>query len=438
MLRLAAAGAVATLALCLSAATAGAAPGPNPVLAAAGDIACAPNMAETTTTCHQAETAAIVGAIDPTAVAVLGDNQYEIGFLPAYQSVFDATWGAFRSKAFPVPGNHEYYRVGADGYYAYFGAAAGDPTRGYYAYRLGDWRILALNSNCTYVPCQAGSEQEQWVRRELAAHPRGCTMAYWHHSRFSSQGGDPRMRDIWRDLAAARVDVVLSGHNHNYERFAGQDADGHLDPFGGPREFVVGTGGRSLGAIRAGGRNSEVRQDRVFGVLALVLAPSGYAWSFDSEGGAFVDTGSTPCHDKVRPTIRLASVRPGAFRAAKRGRVLAATGDPTASGGAVVRFRLSEPASVAFTVQRPAPGRRFRDTCLPAQRRPSGSRGCTRWVALAGAVTRRLPGGHNRLLLSGRLGGRRLAPGAYRLFVTLTDRAQNTGVPAPIGFHIVR
>src|SRR5205823_4668441 len=117
MLRVAGTLAAAVLAACATAPAAGAAAGTDPVLAAAGDIACAPNMAETPTVCHQAETAAIVGAIDPTAVAVLGDNQYEVGFLPAYQSVFDATWGAFRSKTFPVPGNHEYYRVGADGYY---------------------------------------------------------------------------------------------------------------------------------------------------------------------------------------------------------------------------------------------------------------------------------------------------------------------------------
>jgi calcineurin-like phosphoesterase family protein len=430
--------ATTVLAASALASPAGAAAGPAPVLAAAGDIACAPNRPETPTACHQAETAAIVGAIDPTAVAVLGDNQYETGYLPYYQSVFDATWGAFRPKTFPVPGNHEYYRVRADGYYGYFGAAAGDPTKGYYAYDLGNWHILALNSNCTYVPCAAGSPQEQFVRSELAARPQGCTMAYWHHALFSSQGGDPRMRDIWRDLTAARVDVVLSGHNHNYERFAGQDADGRLAPFSGPREFLVGTGGRDLSAIRRAGRNSEVHQDTVFGVLALVLAPSGYAWSYDSEGGAFVDTGSTPCHDKVPPVIRLASVRPGAFRAAARGRFLAAAGGPAPSGGAVLRFRLSEPASVTFTVQRPAPGRRFRDTCLPAPRRPSGSLGCTRWIALSNAVTRRLAGGHNRLLLSGRLGGRRLAPGSYRVLTTLTDRAENAGAPAPIGFRIVR
>src|SRR6202022_214772 len=119
--------------------------------------------------------------------------------------------------------------------------------------------------------------------------------------------------------------------------------------------------------IRGAGRNSEVRNDRAFGVLALVLSRTGYAWSFDSEGAAFVDTGSTPCHDKVPPAIRLADIRPGAFRAASRGRFLAATGGPTASGGAVLRFRLSEPASVTFTVQKPAPGQRFGATCLPAR-----------------------------------------------------------------------
>jgi hypothetical protein len=427
----------ATVALCLTAAAAGAAPGRDPILAAAGDIACAPNTPRTPTACHYAETAAIVGAINPTAVALLGDNQYESGFLPYYMRAFDPTWGVFRPRTFPVPGNHEYNRVGADGYYAYFGAAAGDPARGYYAYDIGSWHILALNSNCTYVPCAAGSAQEQWVRSELAAHPRSCTMAYWHHSLFSSQGGDPRMRDIWRDLGAARVDVVLSGHNHNYERFAGQDATGHLDPFAGPREFVVGTGGRDLGAIRGAGRNSEIRQDKAFGVLALVLSRTGYAWSFDSEGGAFVDTGSTPCHDKVPPTIGLANVRPGAFRAAARGRFLAAIGTPTASGGAILRFRLSEPASVSFTVQQASLGRRVGAMCVPARRRPVGGLGCTFWVPLAGTTTRRLPGGHNRLVLSGRLGGRRLDAGRYRLLATPTDRTQNVGVPAPIGFRIV-
>jgi acid phosphatase type 7 len=409
----------------------------DPVLAAAGDIACQPGQLETPITCRAAETARIVAAINPTAVAVLGDNQYEVGGLAAYRTVFDATWGAFRARTFPVPGNHEYYRVRADGYYGYFGAAAGDPAKGYYAYDLGDWHVLALNSNCAYVPCAAGSEQEQWVRQQLAARAQACTLAYWHHALYSSQGGDPRMRDIWNDLVQARADVVLSGHNHNYERFAPQDAGAHLDPLHGPREFVVGTGGRSLGAIHGLGPNSELRQDRVFGVLALTLSRRGYAWSYDSVDGSFSDTGSTACHDKVPPTVRLASVRPGAFRAAGRGRFVAAAGS-VAGGGAVLRFRLSEAALVGFTLQRAAPGRRFRETCLPVRRRPSGSLGCTRWLAIPGAVERGLPGGHNRLLLSGRLGGRRLAPGRYRLVAAPTDRAQNQGAAALIPFRIVR
>ena len=409
----------------------------DPILAAAGDIACSPGMLESPSVCHEAETAQLLAGINPTAVAALGDNQYEVGALSAYQTVFDSTWGAFRARMFPVPGNHEYYRVGADGYYAYFGSAAGDPAKGYYTYDLGDWRILALNSNCDYVPCAAGSQQEQWVRQQLAARPQACTLAYWHHSLYSSQGGDPRMRDIWNDLVQARVDVVLSGHNHNYERFAPQDSTAHLDLLRGPREFLVGTGGRSLGVIHGRRPNSEVRQDRVFGVLALTLAPHGYAWSYDSEDGSFTDTGSAPCHDKVPPALRLASLRPGAFRAAARGRFVAA-GSPVGGGGAILRFRLSEPSSVAFTVQQPLPGRRFRGTCIPARRRPSGSAGCSRWVALSQPATRFLSGGHNRLLLSGRLGGRRLAPGRYRLVVTPTDRAQNLGAPVYVSFRIVR
>jgi acid phosphatase type 7 len=436
---LAAGALLATAVAGVTASRAGAAPGPYPLIAAAGDIACAPNTPKTPTQCHQAETSAIVGAIDPTAVLVLGDNQYETGYLPYYQAVFDATWGAFKPITFPVPGNHEYYRVAADGYYGYFGAAAGDPTKGYYAYDLGGWHILALNSNCDYVPCAAGSPQEQFVRSELVKQPQSCTLAYWHHSLFSSQGGDPRMRDIWRDLTAARVDVVLSGHNHNYERFAGQDADRRLSPFAGPREFVVGTGGRSLGRISRIGRNSEAHNDSVFGVLALVLAPHGYAWSFDAENGAYNDTGSTPCHDKVPPVLRLASVRPGAFRAARRGKFLdAASGALSAGGGAVLRFRLSEAASVTFTVQRPGPGRRAGATCVPARRRPSGATGCTAWTSLGNGATRGLPGGHNRLVLSGKFGGRRLGPGAYRLLVTLVDRAQNLGKPVSLPFRIIR
>jgi hypothetical protein len=428
-------------ALAAAAVTAGALAAPasaDPIMAAAGDIACPPNLPETPTSCHQAETAAIVGAIKPTAVAVLGDNQYETGFLPYYQQVYDATWGQFRPMTFPVPGNHEYYRVGADGYFNYFGAAAGNPARGYYAYDLGRWHILALNSNCTYVPCAAGSPQEQFVRRELAGRRRGCIMAYWHHALFSSQGGDPRMRDIWRDLTDARVDVVLSGHNHNYERFAGQDADGRLSPFAGPREFVVGTGGRSLGLIRRVRATSEAHQDQVFGVLALYLAPNGYAWSFDSEGGVYSDTGSAQCHDRIPPTLRRANLRPATFRAAPRGRFIS-TDAATAKGtGTVMRFHLSEPSRVTFAVQRPDPGRRSRGTCVPARQRPTGSAGCTYWTPITSPASRNLRGGHNRLVLSGRFGGHRLPPGSYRLFTTLVDQAQNAGQPVSLRFQIIR
>jgi hypothetical protein len=428
--------ATATAAVALVAPTSASA---DPVLAAAGDIACPPGVEETATQCHQAETAALVAAINPDAVLPLGDNQYEIGALDAYQSIFDATWGAFRSKEYPVPGNHEYYNVGAAGYYAYFGAAAGDPTKGYYSYDLGNWHLLALNSNCTYVPCGAGSEQERWVRAELVAHSQSCVLAYWHHSLWSSQGGTDKMKSIWKALTDGRADVVLSGHNHNYERFAPQTADGQVDYLRAPRQFTVGTGGRNISRINSRPRfNAQTRNDRVFGVLALTLSAHSYTWRYESEDGSFSDTGSQACHDKTAPAIRTPTLRPDAFRAASRGRALT-TGAAAATGpGANLRFRLSERATVAYSVQVATVGQRTGGVCRPAKRAPKAPRRCRVWVTLPRSATTRLRGGHNRLRFSGRIGGQRLSPGRYRLVARPTDPALNVGPPVSVDFTIVR
>jgi hypothetical protein len=199
-------------------------------------------------------------------------------------------------------GNHEYMTQGAQGYYAYFGAAAGDPARGYYSYQVGSWHVVVLNSNCEEVGgCGAGSPQEAWLRADLAANRSECALGYWHHPRFSSgsvHGDNAFMRDLWRTLQELGVDVVLTGHEHNYERFAPQDADGRADPTRGIREFVVGTGGHpTLYPFAPPRPNSEVRETGTYGVLKLTLGSGSYDWQFlPTAGSSFADTGSGACH----------------------------------------------------------------------------------------------------------------------------------------------
>jgi 3',5'-cyclic AMP phosphodiesterase CpdA len=210
----------------------------------------------------------------------------------------------------PVLGNHDYHSgplPGTDcdpagqpsGYFRYFGAAAGPPNAGYYSFELGGWHFVALNSNCAAVGgCGAGSAQETWLRADLAAHPARCTLAFMHHPRFSSsyeQGKNTHLDAIWRALYAARVELVLAGHDHVYERFAPQDPTGRADP-NGIRQFVVGTGGFSHHPFFAVQPNSEVRNNTSFGVLRLTLRGAGYDWRFvAAAGGSFTDSGSGSC-----------------------------------------------------------------------------------------------------------------------------------------------
>jgi hypothetical protein len=404
----------------------------DPVLAAAGDIACPTTQPFARKSCHQASTAALVRGINPTAVAVLGDNQYESGALPDYLTSFDPTWGAFKGVMRPTSGNHEYVTPGATGYYQYFGPAAGDPTRGYYSYDLGSWHVVVLNSNCRSVPCTTGSAQEQWLRSDLATHSRSCSMAYWHHTLFSSQGGDPRMGDIWQTLRLANVDVVLSGHNHVYERFAPQDAAGVPDPERGPREFVVGTGGKSLGLIRQVRANTEAHDTESFGVLAMTLGSRGYSWRFVTEDRGDTDAGTAACHDHTPAALRSLRIAPPRFTSAKRGASLAA------AVGGTLRYRLSEPASTSFAVLAARGGRRHGTRCLPVRHPVARRNRCTLWVPLPGTFTRPSAGGHQRVRFSGRLAARRLAPGRYQLVATTTDLVGNVGDPARVGFEITR
>jgi acid phosphatase type 7 len=293
-------------ALLLPALSATAAPAQAPILAAAGDIACDPADASynggngTATACHMKATSDLLVGAGYDAVMTLGDNQYEDGSLAKYQISYDATWGRVKAITRPVVGNHEYLTAGAAGYYAYFGAAAGDPATGWYSFDLGGWHLIVLNSNCDSVGgCGPGSPQEQWLAADLAAHPGVCTLAAWHHPRFSSgpHGDDATYQTFWTDLHAAGADVVLNGHDHIYERFAPQTPTGGADRARGIREFVVGNGGKNLTGFPVVRANSEARYAAGYGVLALTLYPNGYAWRFVPEAGtSFTDSGLGLCH----------------------------------------------------------------------------------------------------------------------------------------------
>jgi len=283
-------------------ATTGSATGADPLILAVGDIACDPSNPDfngglgTAATCRQRYTSDIAFASNPTAILPLGDTQYEDATVAKYQQSFDPSWGRVKSIMHPVPGNHEYLSGGA-GYFGYFGAAAGDPTKGYYSFDVGTWHVVVLNGECTYIGgCTAGSPEDVWLQADLAAHPSACTLATWHEPRFSSgQHGDAALDQFWQDLYAAHVDVVLNGHDHDYERFAYQNPAQQADPQG-IREFVVGTGGEEFHDLGVLQPNSEVLNNDTFGVLEVTLHPTGYDWSFVNDGsGSFTDSGTDSC-----------------------------------------------------------------------------------------------------------------------------------------------
>jgi acid phosphatase type 7 len=280
----------------LSKDSAGTAPNePVAVLVAAGDIA---NCKMIT---GARATAKIIEAI-PGTVAAIGDLALSNGTAQEFAECYDKTWGAFKSRTRPAPGNHEYHSAGAKPYFDYFGAAAGEPGKGYYSYVLGAWQIIALNGECKDIGgCSAGSPQELWLREDLRAHPAACTLAYWHEPLFSSgakHGNSPAYKDFWQDLYNAKATIVLNGHDHDYERFAPQDPDGKADPSRGIREFVVGTGGNHEREFSPTPQpNSEARMTGTFGVLKLTLHPRGYDWQFIPQAGkTFTDSGSGACH----------------------------------------------------------------------------------------------------------------------------------------------
>ncbi len=274
-----------------------------PVVAAAGDIACDPAStycnggAGANGLCQQQATSDLL--LDPQVakVLVLGDAQYEDATLSGFRASYDPSWGRVKAKTRPAIGNHEYRQPGARDYFTYFGAAAGDPAKGYYSYDVDGWHIIALNSNCAIVSCTAGSAQEKWLRADLAANPAACTLAYWHHPRYSSgkHGNSSAVKPLYQALYDAGAEVVLAGHDHSYERFARQDASGVAEDRG-LRSFVVGTGGKNHYPIATPKANSEVRDGDSHGVLKLTLRPDGYDWQFvEADTKAVRDSGSDVC-----------------------------------------------------------------------------------------------------------------------------------------------
>jgi len=264
-----------------------------PVLVGAGDIADCADLS------GAEATAKLLEKIPGTVFAV-GDLAYPDGTKQNFDC-YNKTWGRVKARTRPAPGNHEFHSKAATYYFQYFGPAAGNPQDGFYSYELGAWHIIVLNSECAEVGgCEIGSRQEKWLRADLAAHPASCKLAYFHKPLFSSggkHGNDLALRPFWQALYDARADIIISGHDHDYERFAPQTPDGKSDMAHGIREFVVGTGGKNHRPFGPAHPNSEVRDDTAFGVLKLTLRPGNYSWEFiPEEGKTFKDVGSAQCH----------------------------------------------------------------------------------------------------------------------------------------------
>jgi hypothetical protein len=403
----------------------------DPVIAAAGDIACDPDDpgynggSGTSDRCRQRATSDLLVGAGLAAVLPLGDVQYNAPTPSNLAAVYDPTWGRVKSISRPILGNHD---GSGDSYFDYFNGPgvddgpAGRRGRGYYSYDVGAWHLVALNSNCTDVSCGAGSIQESWLRADLAAHPAACTLAYWHHPRYSSghDGSHVTLQPFWSALQAAGAEIVLSGHSHDYERFAPKDANGTVSA-AGIRQFVVGTGGAfftGIGTSRVAG--SEVIQNTTFGVLKLALHPTSYDWRFEPiAGSSWSDSGSAACHgpggaavapppgpgpgpappalDQTDPVITSLRVKPRRFRR-----------------HTVFRYGLSEAAKVRFGIARLRHYRRL---------------GKVRDSGVAGANARRF---------NGEIAGRRLRPGLYVVRAVARDAAGNYSSPKKVRFRIVR
>jgi len=318
---------------------------PPQIFTGAGDISSCSNTGDEAT-------AKLLDAIPEGTVYNLGDDAYNNGTTAEF-ACYNSTWGRHKSRTKPSAGNHEYNTSGATGYYAYFGAAAGDPSKGYYSYNLGAWHLIVLNSN---IPRSVGSAQDTWLANDLAAHPNQCTLAYWHHPLYSSTGGSgsggvslTSMRPFWDRLYAAHADLVLNGHRHFYERLALMKPDGSADPTNGVREIIAGSGGIGGGSETNLFPLHQTGDGNTFGVLKLYLYDDSYAWKFIPVAGkTYTDSGSTACHSSgggggpgpVSATNSTVSANPTSFTAGSGSSTITVTAKDangsTLSGSSVV------------------------------------------------------------------------------------------------------
>src|SRR5262245_28291221 len=273
------------------------------VLVGAGDIAACSVLA------GAEATAKLIEEI-PGTVFAAGDLAYELGTAQEFRDCYGTTWGRFKDRTKPTPGNHEYNSGGGAAYFAYWRGAAGTPEKSYYSFDLGNLHVIALNTNCLAPGvggCGVDSLQEKWLKKDLTEHTNSCLVAFGHHALYSSgvfrsHSVHPELRGLWRDLYEAHADLMLAGHEHSYERFAPQDPDGNADEQNGIREIVVGTGGRSHDPLGTALPHSEVKNFDTYGVLKLTLWPDRYQWEFiPVNADGFRDSGEGRCHNAKAP-----------------------------------------------------------------------------------------------------------------------------------------
>jgi len=274
-------------------------PSSDLVLGVAGDIACPPGEDPDEDSCQMRATSDLLLENHVSVVLTTGDNQYDDGELENFQRSYASSWGRLKAITHPSPGNHDFHISGAAGYFDYFGPLAGPARRGYYSFNINDWHFVSLTSECDGVDgCNIGDPQYEWLADDLAADDHPCTLAYWHHPRFAAGNYEDNdsYEPFWQLLFEEGAEIVLNGHDHNYQHYRPQDPAGNADA-NGIREFIVGTGGRSHYSVDADAPNRVAADGDTFGVLLLTLGADGYDWSFEAiPGGSFTDSGNDTCH----------------------------------------------------------------------------------------------------------------------------------------------